>query len=155
MTRDAEASRDAVQEALLRAYRTFDGFTEGTNPRAWLFTILHSVLRNRWRRSEVERRVLLKGAEDTRFDETLAAAAQPGAGWSSPEVEQALRRLPGEYREAVLLVDVEELSYEEAAAIADCPVGTLRSRLHRGRRALYVELESFAHRTGLLKRSEP
>lgn len=154
MTRDSEAARDAVQEALLRAFRTFGNFREGTNAKAWLFTILHTVLRNRRRKEEVERRALAAGTEDTRFDETLAAAPQP-VPWPGAEIEEALGRLPVEYREALLLVDVEELTYEEAASVADCPVGTLRSRLHRGRRALYVELEDHARRMGLLKRSEP
>lgn len=154
MTRDSEAARDAVQEALLRAFRTFGNFQEGTNAKAWLFTILHTVLRNRRRREEVERREFAAGTEDTRFDETLAAAPQPFP-WSGAEIQEALGRLPVEYREALLLVDVEELTYEEAASVADCPVGTLRSRLHRGRRALYVALEDHARRMGLLKRSEP
>jgi RNA polymerase sigma-70 factor (ECF subfamily) len=153
MTRDVDVSRDAVQETLLRAYRTFDGFAEGTNGKAWLFTILHSVLRNRWRRLEVERRSMDPAAEDTRFDDALASPI-PALSWSSGEVDEALARLPAEYREAVLLVDVEELGYDDAAAAAGCPIGTLRSRLHRGRRALYVELESYARRMGLLPRSE-
>ena len=153
MTRSPDDARDAVQETWLRAYRTFGNFIEGTNAKAWLFTILHSILSNRRRKeaSEPERVDLDDG--DARFESALADSRV----WvvrdatAAPEVEEALAALSEEYRMAILLVDVEELSYEEAAAVVGCPVGTLRSRLHRARRALYAALHLYAIRMGYLK----
>lgn len=153
-TRNADDARDVVQETALRAYRTFGNFVEGTNAKAWLFTIMHSVLKNRFRRRAAEPKALSLDADDGRFDAALvdSRVVQPGASSVAPELEDALGRLPEDYRVAVLLVDVEELTYEEAAAALDCPVGTLRSRLHRGRRALYPELYEYARRMGFLKK---
>lgn len=153
MTRSPDDARDAVQETWLRAYRTFGNFVAGTNAKAWLFTILHSILSNRLRKlaSEPERVVL--DEEDGRFDAALADSRVWIArdATAAPEVEQALAAISEDYRMAILLVDVEELSYEEAAAVVGCPVGTLRSRLHRGRRALYTALHEYARRMGYLK----
>lgn len=153
MTRSPDDARDAVQETWLRAYRTFANFVEGTNAKAWLFTILYSILRNRSRKRASEPESVALDEEDGRFEAALAdprawVARDPGA---APEVEEALGRIPEEYRMAILLVDVEDLSYEQAAVALGCPVGTLRSRLHRARRALYSALHEHARRMGYLK----
>jgi RNA polymerase sigma-70 factor (ECF subfamily) len=148
---------DLVQETVLRAYRTFDNYRPGTNCRAWLLTILHSVFVNRFRRwqrepeaqppEELERRAGRdRPTED--WEGPLLAAAAAGTWGTGAEVEAALRNLPDEYREAMLLVDVEELTYEEAAGALGCPVGTVRSRLHRARRRLAGELAAYARQLG-------
>ena len=152
---DAE---DLVQETYLRAYRTFDNFAAGTNGRAWLLTILHSVFANRWRRMRRE-------PESRSSDELEARAAQirsvgspvepqltavMAGKWGAGEVvSAALDRLPETFRTPVVLVDLEELTYEEAALVLECPVGTVRSRLSRGRRRLAKDLEAHAQEFGL------
>jgi RNA polymerase sigma-70 factor (ECF subfamily) len=151
-----EDASDLVQETFLRAYRTFDSFQEGTNAKAWLFTILYSILSNRWRRdSRLPDEVSLDDVE-RRFDAAIAVAADAervllttlGA---SPEVEEALRQLPDAYRAAVLMVDVEDMTYEEAASALECPVGTVRSRLARGRKLLFLALFDYARRIGAVQ----
>ncbi len=155
LTRAPEDASDAVQETFLRAYRTFDRFQPGTNVRAWLFTILYSILTNAWRRRQrtpeevpieiVEER-FAHALRSPQVDSESALLKRLGA---SPEIDFALKELPEEYRAAVLLVDVEELTYEEAAEALECPVGTLRSRLHRARKLLYVSLLDYARRAGV------
>jgi RNA polymerase sigma-70 factor (ECF subfamily) len=155
LARDAEEAADLVQETYLRAYRTFQNFAPGTNAKAWLFTILYSVFVNRYRRSRRQPVPVALEELERRFDRFVEAAEQPEVGlvegWGhewSPEVEAALRRLPEEFRSPLLLVDVEGLSYEEAATALACPTGTLGSRLHRGRRLLFALLAEFARRAG-------
>ena len=152
-----EDAGDLVQETFLRAYRTFDNFQPGTNEKAWLFTVLYSIASNRWR---AERRAPDEVPVDdveSRFGVAMATAEANAEQMllarleSSPEVDGALRALPEAQRAAVLLVDVEELSYEEAAVALECPVGTVRSRLARGRRQLFVSLADYARRTGVLR----
>ena len=158
LVRRPEDASDVTQETLLRAYRTFASFVPGTNCRAWLFKILYSVLINRYRKSRREpEHVALEalaqpapGSPDEREAEWAALRAA-GLEAGAPEVKQAVAELPESFRAAVLLVDVEELSYEEAAAVLDCPVGTLRSRLFRGRRQLFHTLREYARRAGWLK----
>lgn len=153
LVRGADDAADLLQETYLRAFRTFANFERGTNAKAWLLTILYSVFVNRYHRGRLEPELTDPADLDARF----AAAVPPTAdaeyltglrGVMAPEIEAALRALPDAFRTAVLLVDVEELSYEEAAAILGWPVGTLRSRLFRGRKALVVSLGEYARRHG-------
>jgi RNA polymerase sigma-70 factor (ECF subfamily) len=154
MTRRPEAAADLVQETMLRAYRTFGNFAPGTNAKAWLFTILYSIAANTWRREQREPDAMDPDALEERFSGAASAVREhPEIALirqidSAPEVEAALGRLPEPFRSAVLLVDMEELTYEEAAAALECPVGTLRSRLHRARRQLFVELADYAQQLG-------
>jgi RNA polymerase sigma-70 factor (ECF subfamily) len=130
---DAQRAPDLTQETYLRAWRYFDSFEPGTNCRAWLFRILHNVWADQWRRA---------GPEVEGLDEETPA--EPFYEWEeeflggefSEAVESALVRLPEVYRWAVLLADVSELSYREIAEVMDCPVGTVMSRVNRGRRML-------------------
>jgi RNA polymerase sigma-70 factor (ECF subfamily) len=163
LARNPDAARDLVQETSLRAYRTFSGFTPGTNGTAWLFTILHSVFVNAYRKAEREPVVSVEELE-ARFERRLELPDwkayreiidNPKVTWGPSEVEQALGRLPDAFRTAVMLVDVDELTYEEAAEVMDCPVGTLRSRLFRGRRLLASELQDYARGRGLLGKRGP
>jgi RNA polymerase sigma-70 factor, ECF subfamily len=123
-----------AQETFLRAYRTFDNFQAGTNEKAWLFTIPYSIMSNRWQST---RRAPVKvGIDDLDARFEAAAAALPANGeqallerlGATPEILRALDALPEPYRAAVLLVDVEGLSYEEAAVALACPDGVRRVR---------------------------
>ena len=153
LTRRPEDASDLVQETYLRAYRTFPNFTPGTNCKAWLFTIMYSVFVNRYRKEQREPESVSIEELEEKFHRSLAAAE-----WDpnliqemhvmANEVDQALKRLPESFRFAVLLVDVEEMSYEEAAAVLNCPIGTLRSRLFRARKLLFLELQPYARRKG-------
>jgi RNA polymerase sigma-70 factor (ECF subfamily) len=158
LSRNAETARDLVQETFLRAYRTFDNFRPGTNCKAWLFTILYSIFVNRyWKRRREPKTVPLEQIEN-RFQASLQAtdavrAAGRNPVWTDPDVEAALDELPEDFRATVILVDLEELTYEEAAAALGCPVGTVRSRLSRARKLLYSALEEHARRAGYLRES--
>lgn len=161
LTRDPEEAADVVQETYYRAYRTFENFQPGTNARAWLFTILYSVFINRQKKARREARDVSIHEIEERFSRPFdeAVSYDPGeradvAKLASPDVEAALRELPEAFRSAVLLVDVEELSYEEAAAALQCPVGTLASRLSRGRRLLFAALQDYARRAGYLRSTD-
>ena len=135
---------DLVQETFLRAYRTFENFRPGTNCRAWLFTILYSIFFNERTR---QRPTLLTAEQLDRVAGAESEIALAESPWSA-EVERALEQVPSAFRAAVLLVDVEGLSYEEAATAAGCVVGTLRSRLFRGRKLLGAMLRDHARTAG-------
>jgi RNA polymerase sigma-70 factor (ECF subfamily) len=158
LTRQTEDARDVVQETYLRAYRTFDNFRLGTNCKAWLFTILYSIFVNRYRKEQREPATLSVDELEEKFHRSLAAPERTESGatgrppeWTDRMVEVAFDELPESFREVVLLVDVEELTYDEAAAALGCPIGTVRSRLSRARKALHVALEQYARRAGYLK----
>jgi RNA polymerase sigma-70 factor (ECF subfamily) len=153
LTRNAEDARELAQETYLRAYRTFENFRPGTNCKAWLLTILYSVFVNRYRKARREPRTVSVEELEERFQATAEAETAPeraGAPpqWNDREVEEAFGLLPNDFRAVVLLVDVEELSYEEAAAALDCPIGTVRSRLFRARKLLAAALKDYARRAG-------
>ena len=158
LSRNEADAGDLVQETVLRAFRTFANFRPGTNARAWLFTILHSVYVNHCRRSGRERARFSLLGED--LDQAIAAEsmalyaeddlAVSYGDWSA-QIDRALEQLPESFRLVVLMVDVDELSYEEVATVLDCPVGTVRSRLFRGRRALCALLRGTAEQAGILK----
>ncbi len=150
LTGSDDDAADLVQDTFLRAYRTFENFRAGTNCRAWLFTILYSIFFN----ERTRHRPTLLSPEQ--LDTVPAMQREPAPGDSpwSLEVERALMSVPGAFRAAVLLVDVEDLSYEEAAAAAGCPVGTLRSRLFRGRKLLGAALRDHARQAGFLQPRE-
>lgn len=161
LTGRPEDAADMVQETYLRAYRTFSSFKEGTNCKAWLFTILFSIFVNKYRKEQREPETISIEEMEETFHRTLVDrdwetkfTALTGAEieWNAPEVSQALAKLPEDFRSALLLVDVEGLTYEEAAAALDCPVGTLRSRLFRARRMLFLELYDYAQRMGFIRR---
>ena len=163
LSHNAEDAGDLVQETYLRAYRTFSNFESGTNAKAWLFTILYSVFINRYHKAKNEPDTLpIDEWEDTYhreladpgWDNDMGELLESDLNWQGPEVRQALDQLPSEFRAAVLLVDVEELSYEEAAVVLQCPVGTVRSRLFRARRVLFVSLRNYARKMGFIRRND-
>ena len=144
LARDPDDARDLVQESYLRAFRTFDNFVPGTNARAWLFRILFSVFAND-RRKKGRQRVVALAELEPHFDRVAMEAWRNGRGAARvvenvAALEEALACLPEEFRAVVLLIDVEGLTYGEAAEALQCPVGTVRSRLSRARRGLFAVL---------------
>jgi RNA polymerase sigma-70 factor (ECF subfamily) len=155
LSRREDEARDLAQETLLRAYRTFDGYTAGTNARAWLLTILYSVFVNRYRSDRRTPEHVSIDDLESRYARELAAPEVPSPDpflglWTEPDVAAAMAELPEPFRDAVMYVDVEGLSYEEAAGALDCAVGTVRSRLFRARRVLAASLQDVARRRGLV-----
>lgn len=163
LTRQRDEAEDVFQETYLRAFRFFHQFTPGTNCRAWLLTIMHNVFRNRYaqRRRNV-RTVEFEGAS-REYEKKLLADGE--AARNDPaellfstmvdrEISDALYSLPEEYRTTLLLVDIEDLSYEEAAEVLGCPIGTVRSRLSRARRLLHAALSAYARERGYLKKKD-
>jgi RNA polymerase sigma-70 factor (ECF subfamily) len=157
LTRGSEDAADIVQETYLRAYRTFHSFVPGTNCRGWLFTILYSVFINHYHKKRRDNATLSLDNLERRYQGYLESAEDPGAHAATveirgvrlnPEVDDALRQLPEEFRAAVLFVDLEGLSYDEAASVLRCPVGTVRSRLYRGRKLLFAALQGYATKLG-------
>lgn len=156
--RDAE---DLVQEALMRAYRFWETFEKDSNCKAWLLRILTNTFINEYQRKRRQREVLdAATAEQSATDGVLvheAAQAQRSPEGMmlersvSDDVQRALDALPADFRTAVVLCDVEGLSYKEIAEVMDCPVGTVMSRLFRGRRLLQASLEQFAVEQGYVK----
>jgi RNA polymerase sigma-70 factor (ECF subfamily) len=157
LTRAGGEADDLVQETYLRAYRTFESFTPGTNCRGWLLTIMYSVFINHYHKSRRRPPTLSIHDLEERFQTYLESSDDPGEVAATvevrgirmnPEIDDALQQLPEEFRAPVLFVDVEGLSYDEAAAVLGCPVGTIRSRLYRGRRLLFVALKDYAAAMG-------
>ena len=163
MTRKPADAEDLVQETYLKAYRGFEGFELGTNLKAWLYRILTNTYINRYRQQKrrptetdiddvedfylyrrlggIDEARISKSAEDSLFEL-----------FTDDEVKNALEDLPEQFRMAVLLADVEGFSYKEIAEILDIPIGTVMSRLHRGRKALQKSLYDFAMDRGLITR---
>lgn len=143
----AEAE-DAVQETFLLAWKSFHKFDSGTNCRAWLFSILFNVVRQH-RRKWLFRFKLTDDADT--FERMAGEGDAKSERLEDPQILNALRTLPQKYAEVVLLADVEELSYKEIADAIRCPIGTVMSRLSRGRELLRNALTGVAREYGLLK----
>ena len=157
MTRKPEEAEDLVQETFLRAYRFRHQFQPGTNFRAWLFKIQTNVFRSRYRRAQAGTQSL-DDTEDFYLYQHLGPDQPKGADpvdqvldrLGVEEVRNAIEELPSAYRETVLLTDVEGFSYRETADILEIPVGTVMSRLHRGRQRLQRRLYDYAVESGLV-----
>jgi RNA polymerase sigma-70 factor (ECF subfamily) len=132
LVRDAVAADDLVQDCLARAIAKLHLWQEGTDLRAWLFTILHNQYVNQVRRAVREGTAI--GLSET--EPTLTQAPDQGKRLELRDLERAIAKLPDEQRSVILLVGLEGLRYEEVAEVLDVPVGTVRSRLSRGREAL-------------------
>src|SRR5215470_7628879 len=147
LTRVPADAEDLVQETYLKAFRAADSFRPGTNLRAWLFTILHNTARNRARDRArdtvaVDSEIVERAAERpaggiVETPESLLLRAT-----MAPELQAAIDALPPAFREAVWLRDVEEFSYAEIAQMLDIPIGTVMSRISRGRRLLFDQLNA-------------
>jgi RNA polymerase sigma-70 factor (ECF subfamily) len=151
LTHNRDDAEDLLQETILRAYRFFHQFTEGTNCRAWLLAILYNNFRNAWRRGAREQ----PAVSNEEFDREIEARSlQSDQTRSNPEdliggrivgrqIEAALSTIPADFREALLLVDAQELNYQEAADVLGVPLGTIKSRVSRGRALMREAVRSF------------
>jgi RNA polymerase sigma-70 factor (ECF subfamily) len=162
MTRNPADAEDLVQETYLKAYRAFGGFKEGTNLKAWLYKILTNTFINSYRsKKRRPEQTDLDEVEDLYLYRRLGGLEAVAASRSAEEevldhftdadVKAAVEALPEQFRMAVLLADVEGFSYKEIAEILDIPIGTVMSRLHRGRKALQKVLHDVGVRRGLVK----
>src|SRR6266496_3240698 len=160
LTKNERDAEDLVQDTFLRAYRFFDKFERGTNIKAWLFKILTNTFINRYRRT-VKERSIVEGSEREAVHERFISreasdyAANPEQFFFdrllSDDVLRAVDSLPIDFRMVVILADLQEFSYKEIAEILDVPVGTVMSRLYRGRRLLQKALAGYAVVAGVLR----
>lgn len=159
MTRSTAEAEDLVQDTVVKAMRARDQFELGTNLKAWLLRILTNTFINRYKRGGMERDIIDGPDAESLTDgwigaTTLRAMRDPETQALSPlveaEVQRALDDLPAEFRLAVVLSDIEELSYKEIADAMGCPIGTVMSRLHRGRRMLQKTLREHAIAMGIV-----
>ena len=160
LTRDRDEAEDLLQETFLRAFRFFHHFTPGTNCRAWLLTIMHNQFKTRYVRARnarhtVEFETATYEYERKRIADGEAQKNDPAelilSHLMDSEIADAVEALPEEYRTALILVDIEELSYDEAARVLECPIGTVRSRLSRARQRLRRRLAEYAREHGSLR----
>ena len=156
MTNNPADADDLVQETYLKAYRFWDSYELGTNIRAWLFRILRNSYINRYRKE-------VREPDKVEYDDVKGLYATRGEGTAEgndlqesmfgnlldDEITSAIASLPDEFRTVVILCDIEALTYEEVAAFMECPLGTVRSRLHRGRKLLRGRLMQYARQRGL------
>jgi RNA polymerase sigma-70 factor, ECF subfamily len=161
LARSRDDAADLVQETMLRALRFFEQFTPGTNCRAWLLTILYNVFRNRYRQSASERVARTEEEFENQVEELGLRSDAPSNNPETmifdrvldQEVQTALDSLPEDFRTVLLLVDLQELRYEEAAGVLEIPVGTVRSRVSRARAMLKKALAAFARSRGYTRGS--
>ncbi|MEX0797592.1 MAG: sigma-70 family RNA polymerase sigma factor, partial [Acidimicrobiia bacterium] len=161
MTRNPADAEDLVQETFLKAYRAYDSFTAGTNLKAWLYRILTNTYINKYRKAarrpdevdlgDVEDLYLYRriGSEES-AEASRTTEDRVLDGLVESDIKRAVESLPENFRIPVLLADLEGLSYQEIADILDVPIGTVMSRLHRGRKAMQKTLWEFASTRGLL-----
>lgn len=158
MTRNPQDAEDLVQETYLKAYNAFDSFTPGTNLKAWLYRIMTNTYINSYRKKQ--RRPLVTSAEDVTDSQLYTSSSHDSTGLESAEVEalklmpnsrisEALNTLNEDYRMVVYYADVEGLAYKEIADVMDIPLGTVMSRLHRGRKQLREMLKDVANEQGI------
>src|SRR5262245_2269418 len=161
LTRNARDAEDLVQDSLLRAYKFWDSFQQDSNCKAWLLRIVTNTFINEYQRRKRSREVL--DAATAEQDATDGVLVHTSAGDKqspdqallqasvSDDVQRALEQLPDDFRTAVILCDMQGLSYKEIAEIMECPVGTVMSRLFRGRKLLAGALREFAVAEGYVK----
>lgn len=155
LTTDPTDAEDLVQDTVVKAYRFFSSYEKGTNAKAWLFRILKNSYINNYRKkskrpNEVDYDEVSTFYETIRADQTDTSDLEERMyrDMLDDTVTKALEDLPEDFRSVVLLCDVEGFTYEEIANMLDVPIGTIRSRLHRGRNLLRAALESYARNRG-------
>ena len=159
MTNSRPDAEDLVQETFLKEYRFWDGYEKGTNIKAWLFKILKNSYINRYRRETRE-------PESMDYDAVLKRSHRAGQEGISnnpsvtllgnlleDDISEAIASLPDDFRTAVILCDIEGLIYEEIAELIECPIGTVRSRIHRGRKILRAKLWEYARKKGYVTKN--
>jgi RNA polymerase sigma-70 factor (ECF subfamily) len=163
LTRNPTEAEDLVQDAIVKAIRAEEQFESGTNLKAWLFRILTNTFINKYRRGGLERSIFEGPEADPLVDgwvsaNTMRQLRDPESVALRPilegEVQKALDELPADFKLAVMLCDVEEFSYEEIADIMGCPIGTVMSRLHRGRKLLQKSLYHHAAALGIVEQTD-
>lgn len=159
MTRNEKDAEDLVQETFLKAFRHFDKYEPGTNCKAWLFRILTNTFLNKNRRSVRELSFIDEVEVGDQADavatrDASAHLLDPEASFvsrmMSSTVREALESVPPDFRMAVILADLQDFSYKEIAEVMDCPVGTVMSRIYRGRRLLQKKLLDYAIQSGVI-----
>lgn len=166
MTRNAADAEDLVQETYMKAYRAYDRFEEGTNLKAWMYRILTNSYINRYRSKQRRPDESdIADVEDMYLYRRLGGEQSSSLGTSAEEaflssvtdetVKAAIEAIPENFRIAVLLADVEGFAYKEIAEILEIPIGTVMSRIHRGRKALEKQLHDLAEERNLLPDPEP
>jgi RNA polymerase sigma-70 factor (ECF subfamily) len=151
MTSNADDANDLVQETFLKAYRFWDKYEKGTNIRAWLFRIMKNSYINRYRKETKEPETVDYNDIQNFYNTIRYQTADPNdlqetifGGLLEDDVARAIESLPEDFRTVVILCDIEGLSYEEISDFVHCPIGTVRSRLHRGRKMLQKSLWEIA-----------
>lgn len=155
LTSDPSDAEDLVQDTIVKAFRFFSSYEKGTNAKAWLFRILKNSYINNYRKQSKQPNQV-DYDEVATFYETIRAERTDTSDLEDKmfrdliddDISQALEELPEDFRTVVLLCDVEDFTYEEIANMLDVPIGTIRSRLHRGRNLLKAQLEEYAEKRG-------
>ncbi len=150
LTRSGSDAEDLVQEAVMRAWAFWNRFEKGTNARAWMHRILRNTFINGYRKKKRERELLQAARDEQTVKEDRGGLRRAIGEALGDEVEAALSAIPEDFRRVVLLVDLRDMSYKEAAEELGCPIGTVMSRLHRGRRLLQERLRGYAQREGYI-----
>jgi RNA polymerase sigma-70 factor (ECF subfamily) len=164
MSRNAQDAEDLVQETYLKAYKYFDKFEQGTNLKAWLFKILKNTFINAYRKRQLQPPQSDFADIEESFESQVSEAA--GRQSRSPEeellenvldedVQAAIDRLPADFKMVVILADLEGFSYRDISEILEVPVGTVMSRLYRGRKLLEKSMLEYARDHGYLRSGEP
>jgi len=155
MTGDGDDANDLVQDTFLKAFRFFDKFEKGTNCKAWLFRIMKNTFINTYRKKTKEPdKVDYEEVEN--FYENVKPSSTDSAHLEKEiydnllddEISSAIASLPDDFKTVIILSDIEGFTYDEIADFIDCPVGTVRSRLHRARKMLFAKLYTYANEKG-------
>jgi RNA polymerase sigma-70 factor (ECF subfamily) len=161
MTGDEDDADDLVQETFMKAFRFFDKFEKGTNCRAWLFRILKNSYINDYRKAtkepnKIDYEDVQNFYENIKANEveTQHSVQDVFTNLLDDEISKAITDLPEDFRTVIILSDIEGFTYEEIADFVDVPVGTVRSRLHRARKMLYVQLFDYAKDKGFVKKKK-
>jgi RNA polymerase sigma-70 factor, ECF subfamily len=157
LTGNSDDAHDLVQETFMKAFRFWDKYEKGTNIRAWLYRIMKNTYINRYRK-ETKEPDTVDYDDIQNFYNTIKADRVDDndlqekifGGLLDDDVTRAIEKLPEDFRTVVILSDIEGLSYEEIASFVDCPIGTVRSRLHRGRKMLQIVLRDYAKKHGYI-----
>lgn len=158
MTGDSDDANDLIQDTYLKAFRFFDKFEKGTNCKAWLFRIMKNTYINNYRKTAKEP-IKLDYQDVENYYESVKPSSTDDSHLEKEiydsllddDLSEALSDLPEDFRTVIILSDIEGYTYEEIADFIDCPIGTVRSRLHRARKMLYTKLHDYAQDKGYLK----